>query len=85
MQYQWAVKITMEYLDGTGAVEQTHVEIREVRHEMEARARHDAIQDTLARTDRVTPKYQRLAASELLRRPVGEWETVADNDEAGKE
>ena len=48
-QYQWAVKVTMQYLDGHGGVDPA---IRECGSEREARARHEAIQDTLARPGR---------------------------------
>lgn len=76
-QYEWAVEVTTEYLDRDGAVEQAHVEARMVTTEEDARARHKAIQDTMARYGRTGhSRYQRLAGSKLLRRPVGDWETV---------
>lgn len=77
-KYEWAVEVTTEYLDDEGAVEQAHVEVREATTEREARARHDAIRDTVANyARRGHPRHQRLTGSKLLRRPVGEWETVA--------
>lgn len=78
-QYLWAIRVTMEFLDGDGGVEDKEIKVRECSSEKEARARHQAIVDTVARTKESGnhPKYQRLGGSELLRRPVGDWETVA--------
>ena len=76
-QYEWAVEVTMEYLDGEGAVEEVLVEVRQAITEREARARHDAIKDTIANYSRRShPRYQRLIGSKLVKRPVGAWETV---------
>jgi hypothetical protein len=66
----------MEYLNGNGDVEDTVSDIRECTSERDARDRHQAIQNTLARPNRTHPKYQRIAASALVRQPLGEWETV---------
>jgi hypothetical protein len=79
MKYQWAIKVTTEYLNpGAGGVESTATEIRPAGTEQEARRRHEAILDTLTSLARggQHPKYQRLGGSELIRRPLGEWETV---------
>jgi len=75
--YSWAYRVTLELLDGNGVVDGTEVRIQVAHSEQEARARHEAILDTVARPDYTGSKYQRLAGSELLRRPVVEWETVA--------
>lgn len=75
--YNWAIKVTTELLDGNGGVEDTRTEVRECRSERDARARHEAIQDTLANPHRRHPKWQRISASKLIRQPVGEWEEVA--------
>jgi hypothetical protein len=75
-QYQWAIRVTMEDLDGNGGVEKSYSEERRCATEAEARARHEAIQDSLARVARKHAKYHRIAGSAVIRRPVGEWETV---------
>lgn len=77
-KYEWAVEVTIEYLDGHGGLSdepQPPPEIRQT-SELDARARHRVIQGSIARPERNHPKYQRVAGSRLLRRPVGEWETV---------
>jgi len=75
-KYQWAIKITLEWMDGNGGVEDTTVETRECSSEKEAHTRHETLKAALADHDRRRPKYQRVGGSELLRRPVGDWETV---------
>jgi hypothetical protein len=76
-QYQWGIKVTMDYLDGQGNVLRTVSSIHEADNEQEARARYEGIADALARPDRAAPKYQRFTAVALLRRPIGKWTTRA--------
>lgn len=72
-RYQWAVRVTTEYFE-SGSTWRPVVEERTCRHEAEARARREAISSYVRS---VVPKAQRIAAVELIRRPVGEWEAVA--------
>jgi hypothetical protein len=75
-KYQWAIRVTTEYWkDGSDWV--PLVDIRECRDEAEARPRYDAIADMLANPRAVAAKTQRIVAVELIKRPVGEWETIA--------
>jgi hypothetical protein len=81
-QYQWGIKVTMLYLDGHGGIDpdeqQPAPELRACSDERQARARYEAVADTIEgyKKGRKPPKYQRLGAVELIRRPVGSWETV---------
>lgn len=77
-QYRWGVRITLEYSDGNGRWKAFPPELREAPSEQAARIRHEAALDTIAACARGgSPRYQRLAASELVRLPVGDWETVS--------
>jgi hypothetical protein len=80
MQYQWAIRVTTEYLDSNGKVFEAVTKIQEAHTEKEARARQDALIDTIAsrKAGRTGgPKCVQTAASELVRRPIGDWETVS--------
>lgn len=75
-QYQWAVRVTTEFLDADGSVAQTDIEVRYAVSEREAIARHEAIVDTIA-NPHFRRNFRRIGAVELIRRPYGEWEVVA--------
>lgn len=74
-EYRWTVKITLEWLDDDGNVEDTTTEHKGYTNERTARARYEAAADTMARNS--GRKFQRIAAVELARQPIGAWETVA--------
>lgn len=85
--YQWAVEVTTEYLDGEGGVEQALVEIRPADSERQARARYEAAADTVAwrlAHPQGGPRYQRIGGARLLKRPVGDWTPVVDDEEIGR-
>lgn len=80
VQYQWGVKITLEYLNDDGTVAHTETQLRECLSENIAKARYEAAADTIAYREshpEYRPNYQRITAAELIRRPVGQWETAA--------
>lgn len=67
--YQWATKETYACEGGD-----TTVEIRPGDTEVMARARYEAIMDSMFRLG----ARSAFVAVELVRRPVGEWEQVTD-------
>lgn len=76
---QWAVKVTTEHLDTEGAVTDTTSEIwlGVATSEEQAHARHAALVSMMASYVDHHPKRRRFTGAEIVRRPVGEWETVS--------